>query len=88
MHGTMATFDGLLPSARRYFWNDLSRLPPGERSPAGTENVRERLTTSRRARDVDVSPDGRAVVYVTNDRGTTTLRIAELDAEHRLRNER
>lgn len=81
-------FDGLLPSARRYFWHDLSRLPPGERSPLGTENVRERLTTSRRARDVDVSPDGRAVVYVTNDRGTTTLRLAELDAEHRLRNER
>jgi hypothetical protein len=81
-------FDGQLPSARRYFWNDLSRLPPGERSPVGTENVRERLTTSRRARDVDVSPDGRAVVYVTNDRGTTTLRIAELTPEHRLSGER
>jgi hypothetical protein len=81
-------FDGQLPSARRYSWNDLSRLPPGERSPAGTENVRERLTTSRRARDVDVAADGRAVVYVTNDRGTTTLRIAELTAEHRIAFER
>jgi hypothetical protein len=81
-------FDGVLPSARRYAWNDLSRLPPGERSPDGTENVRERLTTSRRARDVDVAPDGRSVVYVTNDRGTTTLRLAELSAEHRLRGER
>jgi hypothetical protein len=81
-------FEGLLPSARRYFWNDLSRLPPGERSPEGTENVRERLTTSRRARDVDVSPDGRAAVYVTNDRGTTTLRIVDITAEHRFENER
>lgn len=81
-------FDGMLPSARRYSWNDLSRLPPGERSPDGTENVRERLTTSRRARDVDVSSDGRFIVYTTNDRGTTTLRIAELTAEHRLAGER
>jgi hypothetical protein len=81
-------FDGMIPSARRYFWNDLSRLPPDERAPDGTENVRERLTTSRRARDVDVSPDGRAAVYVTNDRGTTTLRIADISAEHRLENER
>jgi hypothetical protein len=81
-------FDSVLPSVRRYAWNDLSRLPPGQRSPDGTENVRERLTTSRRARDIDVSSDGRFAVYVTNDRGTTTLRHAVLDAEHRLVGER
>ncbi len=81
-------FDSILPSRRLYGFSDLVRLPPGERSPAGTEKNRERLTTSRRAHDVNVSPDGRFVTYVTNDRGTTTLRLAELTADHRIVNER
>jgi hypothetical protein len=80
-------FDGILPSRRLYGFNDISRLAPGERSPRGTEKNRERLTFSRRARDIDVSPDGRKIVYATNDRGTTTLRLATLTGDHRLTDE-
>jgi len=81
-------FDGVLPSRRRYSFSDILRLPPGERSPDGTERNRERLTTGLRARDVDLSPNGQSIVYTTNDRGTTTLRIASMTADHRLVDER
>jgi hypothetical protein len=81
-------FDGDAPSRRGYFFNNLYRLAPGERSPRGTEKNRQELTVGRRTRDLDVSPDGRRIVYVTNDRGSTTLRIADLDADGRLSGER
>jgi hypothetical protein len=80
-------FDGPAPSRRQYWFGDLHRLPPGERS-AGHDRKRERVTIGARARDVDVSADGRHIVYVTNERGTTTLRLAELDATGRLGSER
>ena len=91
-----ATFDGdcglvfaePLPSGRLYDFMDLVRLPHGKRSPDGVEKWRQRLTYSRRARAPDVSPDGRHIVYVTNHAGTSTLRIAELTAEHRVVRER
>jgi hypothetical protein len=81
-------FDGVAPSRRAYFFSDLYRLPPGERAPRGTEKNRKELTTGRRARDLDVSADGRRIVFATNERGTTTLRIADLDPEGNLSGER
>jgi hypothetical protein len=81
-------FDNIVPSRRKYPFGDLFRLPPGETSPSGVDRKRERLTFGRRTRDVDVSPDGRHAVYVTNDGGTTTLRIAELTPDGRLEHER
>ncbi|HEY3498493.1 MAG TPA: hypothetical protein VGK73_27570 [Polyangiaceae bacterium] len=81
-------FDSVTPSERNYYFSDLYRLAPGERSPRGTEKNRQALTTGRRARDLDVSPDGRRIVFVTNEGGTTTLRIAELDPDGRMTGER
>jgi hypothetical protein len=81
-------FDSVAPSRRVYPFSDVFRLPHGERSPRGTERNRQRLTTGARAREPDVSPDGRQIVYVTNRSGTSTLRIAELDANHELYGER
>lgn len=76
------------PSARRYYFGDLHRLTRGGIAPRGIEGAVERLTVGRRTRDPDVSPDGRRIVYVTNQAGTTTLRIAEIDASGALSNER
>lgn len=81
-------FDGAAPSRRSYYFNDLFRLPPGLSSESGADLRRTRLTTGERAREPDVSPDGRYVTYVTNSAGTTTLRIAELSAEGQLTNAR
>lgn len=81
-------FDTVAPSLRVYPFGDIVRLAPGERAPDGTEKNRERLTLGRRTRDVDVSPDGRRVVYVTNDAGTVTLRIADLSPAGRISGER
>jgi hypothetical protein len=81
-------FDAVAPSRRNYYFSDLFRLPSGVRSPAGSDLRRERLTIGARAREPDVSADGRLITYVTNRAGTTTLRIAELTAEGRLDNAR
>jgi hypothetical protein len=75
-------------SRRNYLFSDLQYLPPGTRSPQGTERWRRRLTVGRRARAPEVSPDGRAVVYVTNHAGTTTLRIADRSPSGTLSRER
>lgn len=77
-------FDSYAPSRRRYIFRDLFRLPANVRSENGQDLRRERLTVGERARAPDVSPDGRHVAFVTSAGGTTTLRIAELDAEGRL----
>ncbi|MBN2192682.1 MAG: PD40 domain-containing protein [Polyangiaceae bacterium] len=76
------------PSARHYFFSDLMRVRRGLQAPRGTESSLERLTIGRRAREPDMSPDGRHVVYTTNRTGTTTLRIADFDATNALTNER
>ncbi len=85
------------PSRRQYYFNDLflqwfsnhsSASKHGTRSPRGWESGRLRLTTGRRARDPDMSHDGRNVVYVTDRAGTTTLRIADFIADGKIENER
>ncbi|HWA76861.1 MAG TPA: BamA/TamA family outer membrane protein, partial [Polyangiaceae bacterium] len=81
-------FDATAPSRRGYYLSDLFRLRPGMSSESGSDLRRERLTTGERAREPDLSPDGRYVTYVTNNAGTTTLRIAELSPEGQLVNSR
>jgi hypothetical protein len=81
-------FDNSAPSNRFYYFGDLLRQPANTRSPAGTERNRQRLSVGVRASAPDVSPDGRLLAYVTNRAGTSTLRIANVDAEHQLENER
>jgi hypothetical protein len=81
-------FDSVAPSARRYYYNDLFRQPRGTKSERGFRGSRQRLTTGLRARDPDVSPDGRRIAFVTNSRGTSTLRIADLDPEGAIVNRR
>jgi hypothetical protein len=77
-------FDDTAPSRRLYQFSDLFRQPAGTRSPSGLERSRERLTVGARANGSDVSPDGQWLTYVTNRAGTSTLRIAHLDAQHAL----
>lgn len=77
-------FDHVAPSRRLYNYLDLFYQPGGSSSPLGTEKDRVRLTTGARARDPDVSRDGRRITYVTNDRGTTTLRIAARKPDGRI----
>ncbi|HYQ40525.1 MAG TPA: hypothetical protein VER11_01110 [Polyangiaceae bacterium] len=81
-------FDNGAPSNRLYYFSDVFRQPPNTRSPAGTERNRQRLTVGGRASTPDVSPDGRWLTYATNRAGTSTLRIAHIDAQHELENER
>jgi len=81
-------FDSIAPSVRRYDYLDLFRQTPQTRSPLGTEGSRQRLTVGRRAAHPDVSPDGKQIVYVTNRAGTTTLRIARLDENRIVQDER
>jgi hypothetical protein len=78
-------FDHVAPSRRHYQFLDLFYQPGGTSSPLGHEKRdRTRLTTGLRARDPDVSRDGRRIAYVTNSAGTTTLRIAERHPDGRL----
>ncbi len=81
-------YSTLAPSARHYGFVDLMRLGRSARAPRGIEGAVERLTVGRRAREPDVSRDGRRIVYTTNRAGTTTLRIADLDATGAIANER
>lgn len=81
-------FDNVAPSRRLYFFGDLFRQPAGTRSPHGMERNRQRLTIGERASAPDVSPDGHFLTYVTNRAGTSTLRLAHLNGEHELEDER
>lgn len=76
-------FDALSISQRRYWLFDLFRQPKGTTSPRGLSRDRQRLTFGLRAREPDVSPDGRHIAYVTHHAGTSTLRLARLDAQGR-----
>lgn len=77
-------FDAIGISRRRYWLFDLYRQPRGTTSPRGLSSDRQRLTVGARAREPDVSPDGKRVAYVTQHAGTSTLRLAELTPDGRL----
>lgn len=64
-----------------YSRTDLFRLPKGETAPSGEESTRRQLTVGWRASEPDVSRDGRHVVFTLNKAGTTTLSIADIDAQ-------
>jgi hypothetical protein len=83
-----AVFDHVQPSRRGYAFTEILRQPFGTRSPRGHEKNRERLTFGRRAREPDVSADGRRIAYVTDRAGTATLRIADLTPSGKIQNER
>jgi len=80
-------FQSSAPSQRLYYFNDLFLQQRGTESPRGWEGGRVRLTQGRRARDPDVSHDGKHVAYVTDRAGTTTLRVAHLTSQGRLEQE-
>jgi hypothetical protein len=71
-----------------YGRGDLFRIPRGESSTSGEERFRKQLTVGQRAREVDVSPDGKHVVFVVNTKGTTYLDIADVSADGTLANRR
>jgi hypothetical protein len=87
-HGDNATWDAecglvlesIAASKRRYYFQDLFRLPPGVADARGLSRERQRLTVGLRARDPDLSPDGRLLTFVTNRGGTSTLRLADYSA--------
>lgn len=64
-----------------YARSDLFLLARGQTSTHGDESARRRLTVGQRAKEADVSPDGRKVVFTVNARGTSFLEIADLSAE-------
>lgn len=76
-------FDHGAVSERRYHFLDLFRQSP-HTSSLRQDETRQRLTQGMRARQADVSPSGRSIAYVTNDRSTSTLRIARLGADYEL----
>jgi hypothetical protein len=81
-------FHGLSIFKNYYERNDLFILPRGERSPGGDERARRHLTTGLRAQYADVSPDGSKIVFTVNNKGTTFLEIADVDAEGALQRRR
>jgi hypothetical protein len=74
-------FESVAASKRRYYFQDLFRLPRGVSAARGLSRERARLTVGLRARDPDLSPDGRMITFVTNHGGTSTLKIARYGAE-------
>lgn len=61
-----------------FSFDDLFFMPPHATSTTGLDDKRTRLTEGFRAVEPDVSPDGRRVVFVTNNRGTRYLQMAGL----------
>ncbi len=76
-------FDDGASSERRYSFQDLFRQLPFT-SAREQGDSRQRLTHGARARQADVSPDGRSVVFISNDRSTSTLRLGALGADYQL----
>jgi Tol biopolymer transport system component len=70
--GSSVVYSQAAPTRDLYDFHDLFVLDLGE----GTS---ERLTHGMRAREPDVSPDGREVAFVTQASGTSRLEIAALD---------
>ncbi len=81
-------FSSVVPYKNVYNRPDLFLLPPGTDAPSGEEAHRKRLTVGLRAAAPSISADGRRLAFTVNDRGTTTLYIADLSADGRLHNRR
>jgi hypothetical protein len=62
-----------------FSFHDLHRIGAGKTSPSGQNGEIVRLTEGFRAAEPTVSPDGSQVVFVSNNRGTRSLQIAELE---------
>lgn len=80
-----------MPDVHRniFVFGDLQRYAAQVTDPSGQNGSRVRLTDGYRAADPAISPDGRRVVFVSNQRGTRYLQIADIDpAGERLRNVR
>ena len=73
-------------SRRVYSFGELFRLPARTTAPDGMESAIQRLTVGGRAREPDVSPDGRSVVFAITHRGTGYLKIGSLSPEGSLEN--
>ena len=76
------------PWRRQYYFHDLHQIGPRERATSGIEPSARRLTFGNRAREPDVSPDGRHIVYTVNHRGTSYLKIAEISPDGEIANSR
>lgn len=74
-------FNSVAPFRNLYYRDDLFRIPRGERAPRGDEAHRVRLSEGLRTASVDVSPDGKHVVFPVNAAGTTYLEIADLEPD-------
>ncbi len=64
-----------------YARGDVFRIPRGEASKSGEERFRKQLTVGQRVSSVDVSPDGKKMVFIVNTKGTTYLDIADVAAD-------
>ena len=71
-----------------YDRDDIFFLPKGVRAPRGDEPERKRLTHGQRVPQVDVSADGKQVVFPVNARGTTFLEIADVGKDGSIQNKR
>jgi hypothetical protein len=71
-----------------YFRNDLFALPRGATSTQGDESARRKLTAGQRAKEADVSPNGRRLAFTVNVKGTTFLEIADLAGDGSVVNRR
>jgi hypothetical protein len=60
---------------------DLHKMPAGVTSASGQTGERVRLTDGFRASEPTVSPDGKYVAFVSNNRGTRYLQIGELEGD-------
>ena len=81
-------YAAIQPWRRQYHFHDLHRIGSRQRATSGREPTVERLTNGLRAREPDVSPDGRRVVFTVNSKGTSYLKIADLSADGVLSNTR
>ena len=77
-------FSSVVPFRNIYSRSELFRLPANSRATDGREAWRKTLTEGLRATAPSVSPDGLHVAFTVNGKGTTTLRVADLEPDGRL----
>ena len=73
-----------------FVFNEIEYLAPGAKSKFGTPDGGRTAITDphERATDPTISPDGRRIVYTTNNGGTRAIFIADLDANNAISNKR